>query len=579
MEHKPQQPAFGTEELVMAKAIIDAFLRVMKIYATYPPTHTTTQQAIAGLHESFTSFLEMFGEFALEVHKDSFLYKGAIMYQGSARDGDLSFSLFRDGIRELFFQKNIDLYEVETFLMLLHRYKNLPEETEDDLVTALWETNLPHVQYDAVAQSIDQILTEGAIQQDNVPKRKTDAAQPGSPPSTDLSSASTDAKYSTANGFAPLLHDIPVTSQAVVFELTPDEILRLQQLVAHEEKMDPTAEILDMFVDILPIQEEDTFFVIIIEFLKEEVFTALKSCLFDFTLKILEGLRHISRRLPRERLRALTYIENFFHAVSSQEYLDVFQTLWSTCDSLQLEKIKRILLLLPAEIIQPLGRQLPHVTSPQAYQILIDVMRYHAQNDIRPLEALAESADENVIKQCIPILAGMQGHKPVQILLKMTRFPSETIRTELLRTFIKCNIWAPDKLFSLIEHKSSGVRALLLKYMGSRKSETSEDLLISYLKDRSRSLEQRLLFSCFKTLGLCGSHRSLPFLSATLLKGNILSRFAASRKRQGAAIALATLGTQDSLQILRHASHSHFPGVRNAARAVFDTKIIRGEML
>ena len=110
MEHKPQQPALGTEESVMAKAIIDAFLRVMKIYATYPPAHTATQQAISGLHESFTSFLEMFGEYALEVRKDSLLYKDAVVYQGSARDGDLSFSLFRDGIRWLVFQKNLDLH-------------------------------------------------------------------------------------------------------------------------------------------------------------------------------------------------------------------------------------------------------------------------------------------------------------------------------------------------------------------------------------------------------------------------------------------------------------------------------------
>jgi len=573
MENNPQQPGLGKEEPVMAKAIINALLRVMKIYATYPPAHTTTQQAITGLHESLTSFLDKFGEFALEVHKDSLLYEDAIMYKGSARDGDLSFSLFRDGIRGLVFQKNLDLYEVETFVTLLHRYKNLPAETEDDLVTALWETNLPHIQYDAVAGSIDQIL-EGAIQQDKVTRRKTDAVQPTSLSGTDLRSASTDAKPPTADGFAPLFIDITMTPQAAVFELTPDEILRLQQLVALEQEMDPTAEILDMFVDILPGQEEDTFFAIIMEFLREEVLTALKSSLFDFALKILEGLRHLSLRLPGERLGALTHIENFFRAVSSQEYLEVLQTLWSTCDNSQLEKIKRILLLLPAEIIQPLGTQLPHVTSPQVRQILIDVIRYHAQNDIRPLEELAESADENIVKQCIPILAGMQGQKPMQILLKMTRSQSETVRTELLRTFIKCNIWAPEKLFSLIEHKSSGVRAQLLKYVGSRKSETSEDLLISYLKDRSRSLEQRLLVSCFKTLGLCGSHRSLPFLSSTLLKGNILGRFAASARRQGAAIALATLGTQDALQIIRHASRSRFPGVRNAARAVIDTEIV-----
>ncbi|HVO67842.1 MAG TPA: HEAT repeat domain-containing protein [Syntrophales bacterium] len=576
MEHKTQQPVFGTEESMMAKAIIDTFLRVMKIYATYPPTHTNTQQAIASLHESFTSFLKMFGEFALEIRKDSLLYEGAIMYQGSAQEGDLSFTFFRDGIRELVFQENIDLHEVETLVTLLHRYKNLPEETEDDLVTALWETNLPHVQYDAVASSIDQILTEGLIQQDNAPRKKTDAAQPGSPPSIDLSPAPTDAKPTTSNGFAPLLHDIPVTPQAVVFELTPDEILRLQQLVALEEKMDPTAEILDMFVDILPIQEGDPFFFIIMDFLKEEVFTALKSCHLDFVLKILEGLRRISRSSPGERSGALIYIENFFQDVSSQEYLDVLQTLWSASDSPQLEKIKRILLLLPADIIQPLGAHLPDVTSTQVYQMLTDVMQSHAQNDIRPLEALTESADENVIKHCIPILAGMQGQKPIQILLKMTHSPSETVRTELLRTFIKCNIWAPEKLFSLIEHKNSAVRAMLLKYLGSRKSEASEDLLISYLKDQSRSLEKRFLFSCFKTLGLCGSHRSLPFLSTTLLKGNIPSRFAASGIRQGAAIALAALGTQDALQVIRRASRSRFPGVRNAARAVIDTKTIRG---
>jgi len=105
--------------------------------------------------------------------------------------------------------------------------------------------------------------------------------------------------------------------------------------------------------------------------------------------------------------------------------------------------------------------------------------------------------------------------------------------------------------------------------MGMRKSKAAEGLLTKHIKNgKLDANDPGELIACFKALGQCGTEHSLPFLEDALLKGGWISRFRPSVLRQGAAIALAEMGTEQSLQVLQGAARSHYPAVRKAAQAV-----------
>jgi hypothetical protein len=202
--------------------------------------------------------------------------------------------------------------------------------------------------------------------------------------------------------------------------------------------------------------------------------------------------------------------------------------------------------------------------------MLSEVLVSLASRDIRPMEQLLNAAEEPLVFRLAPVLARIDGKRSGQMLFKLARYPSERVRLEALRAVIQRKLWTPEKMGFLLGDESSLIRRLVIKYLGTRKSEAAEGLLSKHIRsvkiDGDQSGE---LIACFKALGKCGTERSLPFLKETLLKGGWISRFRLSTLRQGAAIALAEFGTEQSSQVLEEATRSPFPAVRSAAQSVY----------
>jgi hypothetical protein len=71
---------------------------------------------------------------------------------------------------------------------------------------------------------------------------------------------------------------------------------------------------------------------------------------------------------------------------------------------------------------------------------------------------------------------------------------------------------------------------------------------------------------CFKTLGKCGSLRSIPFLIKTLLHRKWMAGLWKSAYREGAALALVALKIPEARQVIEAAGRSLHPGLRRIAR-------------
>jgi hypothetical protein len=96
---------------------------------------------------------------------------------------------------------------------------------------------------------------------------------------------------------------------------------------------------------------------------------------------------------------------------------------------------------------------------------------------------------------------------------------------------------------------------------------------LEYLEEgKSNRSDDEHIIACFRTLGRCGSPRSIPFLRKTLLGRGWLPSLRKLSYRQGAAFALQSMGTKEAQEVLEEASKSLFPGARGIAR-----KIIEGQ--
>jgi hypothetical protein len=548
-----------------AKSVITSLQLALKMYTLYAEDHAYCQKSILRLHGEIETFLMKFGTLLLEVRSDCLLYEGESVHEGTSKDGDLSFALFRDGMLELVFMKGIEPEETSFLVKTIDQYKSLATTAEGDIVTALWEARLPHLYYVAADNILEIEQGKQALIPDSMAfqiPELPEADLPDQSPAEDQPSAEGSlAEVAKHIEFKPIS---PTTLQ-----LTAEDADHLEEMVRSEEERDATREIMAMMGDILKDQQDEEFFAYIIEYMLEEFIAALKRKDFSIAFRIMQTLHQVRKLSEESRPWALSRVRGFFDTVAQLDFQESLVEILPTLSAAQVKSARKVLGLMPPLAIRGLAPLLVGSDGPAA-DMLSDVLVSLASRDIRPMEQILETAEEPLVSCLTPLLARIDGKKADQMILKLAKYPSERVRLEALRAIIQRRLWVPEKMGFLLGDESTLIRRLAIKYLGTRKSEAAEGLLSKHIRNGKFDGEDSgELLACFKALGRCGTERSLPFLKDTLLKGGWISRFRPSTLRQGAALALAEFGTENSLHVLEEAAKSSFPSVRSAAQAVY----------
>jgi len=563
-------PNYPHEALPAAKGIVSSLLLAVKMFSLYADDHAHCRSSVARLHEYIENFLQEYGDLVFQVEKNRLVFAKKGVHRGSEKDGDIVFALFRDGVLDLLFQKGLELEETTTFLRILDQYRTLSVEAEGDIVTALWEADLPHIRYRAA----DNILETMSEAEDQSSEQQGDQARKGWNAAVPLEMHMIAENMLDAAQGARALPQIDLAQ----VQLSADEAKKLEGMVREEEERDATEEILDMMADILRSEQDEAFFVVILEYLEDELHAAFDAEDFNVLFAILTRLHQIRQLCEDFRPWALPLVDGFLERASKTEFLETLNDSWENLNESQLKMAGKTLFLLSPQSIKALAPMLPKAPSSAVQTVLSKAIVGLAARNFGPFEDLLESGDDVLLYHMVPLLGHMTHNKSALALVRAAKHPSEQVRRVALETVIARGLWAPEKLMPLIDDESDTIRRLLLKYLGSRKDEVAETQLMIYLRERkSRNSNHAHVMACFRALGRCGTGHSLGFLRDAFLGGWWISKFFKSLKRQGAAIALTELGTEESRGILQEALNSRYPGIRRAARACVSDQSISGE--
>jgi hypothetical protein len=499
--------------------------------------------------QELETFLQRHGNLRFELERDRLIFQGEAILTELPEDGNLPFTLFRDGIQWLEFQDGVDEKEVKEFLRILNKYRILSDEPEGDLVTALWEAGLPHIEH-----HVADFFWGAEPEADFTVK----------PAKEDISTVLAEEEEQESSESEGIASIDPST-----LELTPEEEAELQEMVRLEEKRDPTADYLNAVLDsLLELREKENFDPIL-ESLEEEFHDSLARRDFEATLKILKSLQHVRHICESETSWAIPVIDNFFLTASSSQSLRPLQAGWTEMDAGQIEKMKEILLVLEPEAIHTLGAMLLQTPSLRLQQMLTEVILSLASRDLRPLEAMLDRPEEDLVLKLVLVVASLGGERPTQILTKMVHHSSARVRQVAVKGLLRRGPASIKGIFHLIEDEDDSVRRLILHHMGQERNEASETLLLQYLEEGNiKGSEDKHIIACFRVLGRCGSPRSIPFLRQTLFGKSWMPDLRSPAYRQGAALALKALNIKGAQEVLEDASRSLKPGVRRIAKKV-----------
>jgi hypothetical protein len=262
------------EELSAAKKILASLLLTCKNLSLYPHGHTICMNSINQLHVQLVAFLHKYGPLRLEIERERIVYKGGLISEGLPDEGTLHFSLFQVGLRWLEFMGGIEPDELHDILIILDKYTKPTAEPEGDIVTAFWEAQFSHMQYEVadfswggdpeeVIDGISDLTGEKAVE---MQLKEFEWEEPG------------------------ILAD-PVIDYTIL-ALTPQEEIILKEMIRQGEEPDPTS-YLDALLDSLLQHREKENFNIILEVLSEEFTGSLARGDLIVSLKILKGLRYV----------------------------------------------------------------------------------------------------------------------------------------------------------------------------------------------------------------------------------------------------------------------------------------------
>lgn len=543
------------------KKLFSYLLLTCKNVFLYPEGHSISVQSIRQFHDALDTYIRQYGEFKIEIERDRVMSQGLEVHKGPYEEGSLPFTLFRDGIRWLEFTEGIKLEETREVLSIIHRYSVLTAEPEGDIVTAFWEAHFDHVSYKAD----DFVSEQSSEQMESLSESDQDAA--GAETQEDIE---TPTEVEPEESLGSTISATPLGGLAIdpsLFILTSEEKVELQEMVAREEKAS-AREHLNMLLDMLLQCHEEKDLSVVIGVLSEEFEGSFSSNDFETTVTILDGIRKVLDSGRQLATWAEPLIASSYKDISSDaKCLKPLEKIWSHLNAQQIETVQGILQHLKASAVPTLAHLLLLGQPSKLEKIVEDRIFIFATQDITCLDTLINDPEEKIAEKTVSILSRIKDDSALKYIMKIARHPSASIRRMAIKAMGQSSGNQIPAIFEFIKDPDFTVRKAVLAQLNQSRNETAENLLLQYLQNQKfDTTENEHIVECFRTLGKCGSLRSLPFLHKTLLHRTWLAFFKKSPYRQGAAHALVALKLPEAQQIIERAGRSIAPGLRGLVR-------------
>jgi HEAT repeat protein len=223
------------EELALATDVMLAIVKTSKGFRMYLPNNPLLVRFVEDFKSKIEKYLSLYGDFRLEIDQFELKCRGKTIYENNEPKESMAFKMHSDGIRYLIFSEGVEEYELCEILEIIG--KDRPNDVDDDIVTLLWEKNLPHLTY---------ILTEDFLE--------FDTAQDG--PRTPKSQQEKIRGIYNSISSSPAPPVTPLLVPRNIMILTEEEMEFLRKTRVAEEVRKPLDEVVQILTSIL-VGEKD----------------------------------------------------------------------------------------------------------------------------------------------------------------------------------------------------------------------------------------------------------------------------------------------------------------------------------
>jgi HEAT repeat protein len=528
-------------------------VKASRAHQLYLPNNPIYRGAVDALRAGFATVWAETDELTLVVAETEMKWCDvSVLGDGTKSSDNLAWLFYKDGVRELRLEEGLEESEMVKLLEIIQRARKASPD-EDDLVTMLWEADLPHLKYRYV-----DLLGDGGADELADGGDSTTPAEPGQV----RESAQAAAEESRASGVVNM-----ADFDATLYFLDEREIAYLQEEVRREYVQDLRTNVVSVLLDIFEQQSEPETRNEVLENINTLMVFLLTAGNFRGVAQLLREARAAVERgtdvTEEQRLR----LDALADRLSAPEALS--QLLQALDDTPQLpphEELAELFDQLRATALSTVFLWLTRIQNDKLRPLLQLAAGRLAAANTAELVRLVQAAEREVSNEAIRRAGALKAQAAVTALAKIMSEPDASRRQLVAQALTE--IASPGALQVLeraIEDADREVRITSVRALTGRAYRPMLARLEAIVKGKSvrdADLTEKMAF--FEGYGaLCGDS-GVPQLDAILNGKGFLGRREDAEIRACAAIALGRVGTAKSLEALRKASTEKDVVVRNA---------------
>jgi hypothetical protein len=528
-----EQKAFE-EEVKSTKGLIQTFLQTLKGFRLYEANHPLLSKFQDRLKHDFESYFNEFDSFSLQVGEHQLFYSGKVIYESEDVKESLAFVFFKDGIREIRFFKGIEFREIVDFLQIVRKSDSV-NRFEDDLVTLIWEKDFAH---NAITTLDD--FSEGstvfvpATQEELVKGLEYSA----------FGREGVQEQILIDENIKQTVSPTPGTGLAQTFQLTPHEVMEINQEMQAEQQPEHLYVLIDHLTEILlHLGEEKEALENLISYYERILESLLRQKDVGRLVALLVKLREIKNSLGEAKQAAA--LDRILESSSKPHFIELVGEVMKSNPETDPKPILQYLQSLTPQAIGPLCKVLSRLESGKWRKIVTDLLTELSQDDIQPLTPFLSDRNSNVIRQIFSILEKVNHPSTPKYLGSLVTHPDLRLREAALQLMTQFGDKSKDLVLRFLKDPAAEIRAkasILLARMV--KQQAAKPLMEIILSEEfyKRDYEEKASF--FRALGETGSKEAIPVLQKIASKRNLFSKGKWEEMRVCANNTLKMMGAQ-----------------------------------
>ncbi len=549
------QPVPATAAGAAVKELIRALGVAAKNYQLYPTHGRVVAQSLSALLDALNSALQAAGSpIEILVTQQDLIFREEIVYHEEARGTSLANRLHTDTVRKLTFVGGVTSDEL-TRLLGCFREARVSLEDGDDFSTIFWAKDIQHISI----ETADDFTTEEALAL--------------LPVSIDGGLSLDSERFKLSEAEETSLREALANRQETpqgdsTFELTPEELSRIQELISAEENYFPLYDFIDLLFEHMARSRDSVGFQGVVKV----VVAILEKMIGSFDFEHALGLMHrlFEPRKDDPNRNQYTVMATVMQGLSNQETFAALGTFLKETPHLPHDhEVFRFMQTLGINALPNLCGLLTHVQHASA---VADVLIALGSGCGDVFSQFLTSQDSQVARSIVQVILKTDRRNAVERVAQTLRHPDENVRLHAARALLEHGDERAAPFFLKILKGESGPLVLIaIQFFAKVASPVAFEELRHFIESkRFAALDNQRQELIFKAFVLANSSSAFRYLAEVVLKWRITLGKNSVRKKAAALRALALYREEPAIAILRRFSNSGISVFAQVARRVLD---------